>query len=229
MGDEVISVCHIPAKVASVRLAEKNIAPVNGRPALVWPVTAAVESGCFDEVVVTSDRPDVIEGFRHVLPSGVRVMEQRPSSILQTTRDVVEELGAWGGRVSIALATAVLLTEWDIRGAVEAAPEGPVMIVVRTHDPAWTMVEKGGELRRNRTMLFAEHGPWYVDAGEFYTYPAGAFRRAKTLYAKGLRGYLVPRTRAVDVDEAEDMELARVLFDYNYNGRGKRAAAFASS
>lgn len=194
-----------------MRLANKNIALVGGKPALVWPVRAAVESGCFDEVVVTSDRPSVVEGFRHLLPAGVRVMEQRPSSILQTTRDVVAELGA-DGQVSIALATAVLLTQWDIRDAVGAAKEHPVMVVTRTHDPAWTMVERSGELRRNRAMLFAERGPWYVDAGEFYTYPAGVFRKANSLYAKGLRGYLVPRTRAVDVDEEEDLELARVLF-----------------
>lgn len=51
--------CVIPARRGSKRLLEKNIAPLGGRPMLVYTVNAAFESGCFDEIYVSTEDAEI--------------------------------------------------------------------------------------------------------------------------------------------------------------------------
>lgn len=45
----------IPARMGSERLKLKNLALLNGKPLISYPLTAASESGVFDRIVVNSD------------------------------------------------------------------------------------------------------------------------------------------------------------------------------
>ena len=45
----------ITARGGSKRIPKKNIRPFNGRPIIEYSVKAALESGIFDEVMVSTD------------------------------------------------------------------------------------------------------------------------------------------------------------------------------
>ena len=49
------TLCLIPARSGSKRVPNKNILDVNGHPLLAYTIAAAVESGIFDAVVVSTD------------------------------------------------------------------------------------------------------------------------------------------------------------------------------
>jgi CMP-N,N'-diacetyllegionaminic acid synthase len=51
--------CVIPARRGSKRLAEKNIYPLAGRPMLAYTVDAALESGIFPSVVVSTEDDEI--------------------------------------------------------------------------------------------------------------------------------------------------------------------------
>jgi 3-deoxy-manno-octulosonate cytidylyltransferase (CMP-KDO synthetase) len=56
----------IPARLASTRLPEKALLPLDGRPIVQWAYDAAMGSGVFDEVVVATDDPrieDAVHAF----------------------------------------------------------------------------------------------------------------------------------------------------------------------
>ena len=56
----------IPARAGSTRLPNKNIAEINGEPLLVRKARQLKESGCFGEILVSSDSPDylaLVEGM----------------------------------------------------------------------------------------------------------------------------------------------------------------------
>ena len=76
----------VPARLASVRLPEKMLADLAGEPLVVVTARSAMNSGAFDEVVVATDSPRIVEaveksGFKAYLtdpqlPSGTaRVAE----------------------------------------------------------------------------------------------------------------------------------------------------------
>lgn len=51
----------IPARGGSKRIPRKNIRPFAGQPIIVWPIKAALSSGLFDQVVVSTDDDEIAE------------------------------------------------------------------------------------------------------------------------------------------------------------------------
>lgn len=49
----------IPARGGSKRIPRKNIIDFDGRPMIAWTVQAALDSGCFDEVLVSTDCEEI--------------------------------------------------------------------------------------------------------------------------------------------------------------------------
>ena len=47
--------CIIPARGGSKGLKSKNILKLNGHPLISYPINAAIKSGIFDDIFVTTD------------------------------------------------------------------------------------------------------------------------------------------------------------------------------
>ena len=54
-------VAVIPARGGSKRIPRKNIRPFAGQPIIFWPIKAALESGLFDKVIVSTDDAEIAE------------------------------------------------------------------------------------------------------------------------------------------------------------------------
>ena len=55
------TVAVIPARGNSKGIPRKNLANLGGKPLFMWTVEAAIESGVFDKVVVSTEDDDIIE------------------------------------------------------------------------------------------------------------------------------------------------------------------------
>ena len=47
-----MNICVIPARGGSKRIQKKNIQNFNGKPIISYSIRAALESKCFDQVIV---------------------------------------------------------------------------------------------------------------------------------------------------------------------------------
>ena len=56
-----MKVAILPARGGSKRIPRKNVREFGGRPMLAWPVAAALESGLFERVLVSTDDPEIAE------------------------------------------------------------------------------------------------------------------------------------------------------------------------
>ena len=54
-----MTLCIIPARGGSKRIPRKNIKPFNGKPMIAYSVEAALESGCFARVAVSTDDEEI--------------------------------------------------------------------------------------------------------------------------------------------------------------------------
>ena len=54
-----MNVCIIPARGGSKRVPRKNILPLNGIPLIAYSIKAALDSGCFDNVIVSSEDKEI--------------------------------------------------------------------------------------------------------------------------------------------------------------------------
>ena len=81
------AVALIPARQGSKRVPGKNIRPLAGHPAIAYTIAAALESGVFESVIVSTDSEDVAAIARHY---GAEVPFLRPAAFAGDTSPDIE-------------------------------------------------------------------------------------------------------------------------------------------
>lgn len=222
-------VCLIPAKERSRRLPGKNVAVLRGKPLLAYTVEAAVDSGVFSRVLVSTDSPQVAEVARRFgaeVP-GLRAAELAADSagVVDVCVDLLERLARGGDpceTLAVLLPTTPLRTAEHIRGAWEqfSVSRADFLMAVTTYaiPPHWALTERNGYLEAlfDREYLVTTKGlpPAWVDNGAIYLVRVPAFLEQRTFYGRPLVGYRMPRLRSVDVNEPFDLALAECILEH---------------
>jgi N-acylneuraminate cytidylyltransferase len=229
----------LPARGGSIRIPDKNIVDFCGRPLIGWPLMAAKESGMFDTVHVSTDSERYIEivrslGFEVEFPRDPELARNRVS-ILNVLRWVVREFEKRGKRfdeVCLIMATAPLIEAGDLKRGhalfVEHGQKIPVLAVASFPAPPERGFCIGGDgllkplSPEKRALHSQDLKPAYYDAGAFF------FIRTEQLLADTREVYnemlplILPRDKAIDIDEAEDLEMAETLFLGRAAKKGRR-------
>lgn len=53
----------IPARGGSKRIPRKNIRDFCGKPIIAWSIEAALQSGCFERVIVSTDDAEIADDY----------------------------------------------------------------------------------------------------------------------------------------------------------------------
>ncbi len=89
----------IPARGGSKRIPRKNIRNFRGRPILHWSVEAALDSGLFDEVMVSTDDAEIADVARSAGAAVPFLRSAETANDHATTADLlVEVLGEYAQR-----------------------------------------------------------------------------------------------------------------------------------
>ena len=215
----------IPARGGSKRLRRKNIAPLEGKPMLAYSIEAALQSGVFEQVCVSTEDEQIAAVAEDY---GASVPFLRPLALAADTVGVVQvclhglDFFAAQGKqfetLGVLLPTSPLRRGEDIRAAYEqfrAADTDFFMAVTDyVYSPFQALHEQAGYLKpfwdasyyRTRSQDLPSV---MVDNGAIYLMQVEAFRREKIFYGERLIGFSMPRERSVDVDDAYSLELAR--------------------
>ena len=86
------SVAIITARGGSKRIPHKNIKPFLGKPIIAYSIEAALGSGCFEEVMVSTDDVRIAEIAREYGATVPFMRSAENSDDFSTTRDVVKEV-----------------------------------------------------------------------------------------------------------------------------------------
>jgi CMP-N,N'-diacetyllegionaminic acid synthase len=89
VGSRWSVVALIPARQGSKRVPGKNIRALNGHPAVAYTIAAAIESGVFDAVIVSTDSEEIAAIARHY---GAEVPFLRPAAFATDTSPDIEWL-----------------------------------------------------------------------------------------------------------------------------------------
>lgn len=221
-----MSVCVIPARGGSKRIPRKNIALFHGRPMIGWSIAAALASGVFGRVVVSTDDNEIAEIAR---AEGAEVPFTRPEALADdhtATAPVIAHAAQALGLddntpVCCLYATAPMVRAGDLRAgharlmqpgvdfvmAITSFPF-PIQRALR-HDPVTGRVAFMQPEHRNTRSQDLEDA-WH-DAGQFYWARAGHWA-AGLPFGEGSVGLALPRHRVQDIDTPEDWARAEALF-----------------
>lgn len=221
------AICIIPARGGSKRVPGKNIRPFAGKPLIAHSVAAALESGLFADVVVSTD-DEAIAGIAR--EHGASVPFMRDPALADdhagTAEVVLDAIGRIGAaefdHVCCLYPTAPLVTADDLRAAqarlVETGAEGLVAVTDYDFPPLRAFHEgNDGRLAFNwpeHALTRSQDLPELLhDAGAFYWLRIPEFLDHKRLIPDNTTGYRLPRWRAVDIDTEDDFRFAQFLFE----------------
>lgn len=142
----------IAARGGSKRIPRKNIRMFLDKPALCWPVSAAIESTCFDNVMVSTDDLLIAETARNCgaevpfLRSAASANDHATlADVLRDVLDTYAQQGNYYDFVGLFLATAFFVDPTMIRNACNDLQQDAadvVMPVLRFPYPVQRALQK---------------------------------------------------------------------------------------
>lgn len=214
----------IPAKAASTRLARKNLRVLGDKPLLGWAADAARKADRFDRLIASTEDDEVAEIAKQ---HGLEVPFMRPKELAVDPVEAdgvglhaIEALAAQGEHfdvLAIMLPTCPFRTAEDIVEALDLflAREEPNLMSLAPfdHTPfAAVRVDHNGAATPYFPDLFGrsarKHPMAYRPNGAIHVLDTAWFEKSRSYTAGPMFGYVMPRTRSVDIDSEDDLRLA---------------------
>lgn len=222
-----MKLCVIPARGGSKRIPRKNIKAFNGKPIIAYSIETALDSGCFDKVIVSTDDQEIVEVAKKY---GAEVPFIRPEELSNDhagTLPVVKHAIEWFEQhesvpteVCCLYATAPFVQVQWLQEAYQQLQKTRVeycFTVTSFPFPIQRAIKLTAEKRIQ--MFYPEHYKTrsqdlqeaYHDAGQFYWGHASAFKAMKLLFSELASPYILPRHLVQDIDTPEDWVRAEIM------------------
>lgn len=220
------NLCIIPARGGSKRIPRKNVKPFLGKPILAYSIEAALATGLFDEVMVSTDDEEIAEVARLYGAKVPFMRSAETANDFATTDDVLrevvnkyKELGQLFDNFCCIYATAPMISTDDVKAAFDKLINSnftEVYPVVQFSYPIWRCLD----MTEDGTISF--HWPEYTnsrsqdlpkeyhDTGTFYWYKIAAWEKGD--FKVG--GIVVDETTIQDIDTPTDWELAELKYKF---------------
>uniref|UniRef100_UPI0040568FF0 pseudaminic acid cytidylyltransferase n=1 Tax=Acetatifactor sp. TaxID=1872090 RepID=UPI0040568FF0 len=217
----------ITARGGSKRIPRKNIKEFCGKPILAYSIEAAIGSGVFDEVMVSTDDTEIAEIAKEYGAKVPFYRSEKTSNDYAATNDVIkeviEEYEKRGEHFDIACCiypTAPFITAESLKEAVEQLLQkeaDSVMPVVRfSFPPQRSVVIENGLLKFKwpEYMLARSQDlePFYHDVGQFYCLRVSSFLAQNKLIMDKTIPLEISELEAQDIDNEEDWKIAEIKY-----------------
>lgn len=217
----------IPARGGSKGVLRKNIRLVAGKPLIAYSIVAALQSGCLNPIIVSTDDDEIAQ----VSASwGAEILIRPPelagdeTPMIAVVRHVIEQLEQEREMrfdyCVLLQPTAPMRTAQDIQLAVN--------ILKNTGADSVVSVYKVGDHHPSRMYRIEDEKlmplqseppnrlrqslpPVYHRNGAVYAFQRGLLERADTLIGENVRPYIMPEERSVNIDNEVDLLLVDLL------------------
>jgi len=223
------AIAIIPARGGSKRVPGKNIRMLSGRPSIAYTIEAAVLSGVFERVIVSTDSSDIAD---IATSYGAEVPFIRSPSISDdftpvsvVTIDAIQRVDPNGrfGVVAQLMANCPLRTAQDVVEGLSHFLLGGAEAQLSVSRYGWTnpwwammideshrlqLIHEGSVNQRSQDLPKV-----FCPTGALWFGKAQAIINGGTFHLEGRTGCEIPWSHAVDIDTAEDWELAELLLE----------------
>ena len=218
------NICIIPARGGSKRIPRKNVKEFLGKPIIAYSIEAALKSGLFDEVMVSTDDQEIAEIAKQYGASVPFMRSEKTANDFATTKDVLDEVLAGYQKLGISFdamcciyATAPLITAQDVKDAYTRLTQSDftcVYPVVQFSYPIWRCLDVAddGSMKRHwpefENSRSQDLPKEYHDTGTFYWYKL----QDNAIQTGKIGAIIVPEERVQDIDTETDWKLAEMKY-----------------
>lgn len=225
----------IPARGGSKRVPNKNIRDFYGKPILAYTIEAAIQSGLFSKIIVSTDSNEIASVAKRY---GAEIPFLRESSLSDdytpislVTVDALERLDPDGLEftyVAQLMPNCPMRTDENIINSYKQFTETDAdsQISIMRYgwlNPWWAMKRK--DTYKIEPIFHEQMNKRSQDLPELFC-PTGAIwwaktdvlRREKTFHIEGRTGWEMQWQRAIDIDTEEDWQMADFLMSMQKDG-----------
>lgn len=217
----------ITARGGSKRIPRKNIKPFLGKPVILYSIQAALSSGIFREVMVSTDDEEIAALAKDAGAAVPFLRSADTANDYATTTDVMLEvlesyrkLGRSFDYACCLYPTAPFVSADKLIKAMDmlsCSDADSLLPVVRfSFPPQRSVVIQNGLL----SFRWPEHmftrsqdlQPFYHDAGQFYFFRTDSFLKQRRLVMDKTIPMELPELEVQDIDTENDWEIAEVKY-----------------
>lgn len=220
----------IPARSGSKGLKDKNIKLLNQKPLMAYSIEAAVQSGLFHNIHVSTDSQQYAEIARQYGADVPFLRNEELSSDIATTWDAMrfvlqeyEKIGESYDTITVLQPTSPLRTAEDIKNAyrffVDKNADSVVSVCEVEHSPLWSNVLPenrclNGFLRPDINGPRQQLPVYYRINGAIYIVKSQFLKEKGNLYGENGYAYVMQKEHSVDIDDKMDFAMAELLLNY---------------
>lgn len=221
------SIAIIPARGGSKRIPRKNILDFCGKPIIAYSIEAALKSGVFDSVMVSTDDKEIAEIAKLYGASVPFFRSGTTSDDFAPLADVVKEVldsysadGKFFETFCCILPTApfidgniiseafVKLTDTEASSIFPVVEYSyPIQRALQFNDNNIQMIYPENMFTRSQDLERTYH-----DAGQFYFLRTEAFFAEGTLFTRDASALKLSHLRVQDIDTEEDWQMAQLKY-----------------
>jgi N-acylneuraminate cytidylyltransferase len=217
----------IPARGGSKRIPRKNIRDFLGKPIISYSINAALASGVFNEVMVSTDDEEIAQVSQQY---GAHIPFYRSkylSSDMATTASVLievldeyEKRGEKFDRICCLYPCAPFITSKRLKEGMETLAntnaDSVLPVVQFSYPPQRCLVIRDGSAmmlyQENHNIRSQDLEPYYHDAGQFYCINTFSLKKENRLFCKNTLPVILSEIEVQDIDTEEDWKMAEIKY-----------------
>lgn len=217
----------ITARGGSKRIPQKNIKEFCGKPIIAYSIDAALSSGEFDEVMVSTDSQEIARIAKDYGANVPFFRSPMTSNDFATTADVLceviseyEKMGRYFDVLCCIYPTAPFLTAQKLKFALKefekSGVDSLVPIVQFSFPPQRAMIIKEGKLVYQYPEFTKSRSQdlevLYHDCGQFYICQVKSFKYFKSIVTPNSLPFIMQEEEVQDIDNLSDWILAEAKY-----------------
>ena len=221
----------IPARGGSTRIPHKNIIDFLGKPLLAWTIEAVKNSGCFDRIIVSTDDEEIANV---AIDCGIEVPFLRnkyadnASSVIAAALYSAEQAEVYFKQkytdIAVFQATTPLRDSIDVKNVYDFYIKNDELCVTTANkynmNPWWCAILDD---KNKPTFLLSSPDKCNSQSSPHIICPNGAitmfnkewFKKTQNIYCDELKMYELSWKHSVDIDDYDDIEMAKLLYKLN--------------
>ena len=225
------NIAIITGRGGSKRIPRKNIRDFLGKPIIAYSIEAALESGLFDEVMVSTDDQEIADIARQYGAVVPFIRSEKNSDDFSGTGDVLIEVINEYRKLNKEFDYGCCLYPTAPFVTPNKLKESFTLLRDKQFDTVFPVVEFSFPILRALKMedgkvapVWPEHyskrsqdlAPAYHDAGQFYWFEISSFLETKSLVSGNTGAIIVEENSVQDIDTEDDWNLAEMKYKYTY-------------
>ncbi len=217
----------ITARGGSKRIPRKNIKEFCGKPIIAYSIEAALSSGIFDEVMVSTDDEEIAEiaqKFGAEVPfmrSAEKADDHTPTiDVIKEVLNDYKNLGEEFDYACCIYPTAPFITAEKLKAAFEtlenSGKDALVPVVKFSFPPQRCFVIEEESLKykwpENEFARSQDLEPFYHDAGQFYMQKTKTLFEGRSLVPANTAPFIVDDMEVQDIDTFDDWNIAEIKY-----------------